>query len=716
MPYGVIKVDQVTFTNAGVDQTISVSGIVASISGNITATGTISGNVIRGGTTVSGATVTGTAGQFGTITGNTAGFTTVTGTTVTGTTANFATVSGTTITGTTLTVASGTFTGNSTAAAFIPTGSTVPTDGVYLPAANTVGVATNGTGRLFVNASGNIGIANASVQSLGGGYSTLEIKGKSGGYGGGIILSPSDASTAPALWYYDGNCTFGSNTSTPVVFLTGGTEKVRITSAGLVGVGTSSPQSALDIASGTFQSVRTYLSSVTDTFHQYRGTPDGTGYEHARVFSGRDTSVHTYGSYLALYTEGKASGTTDTSAERLRIDSSGNLGVGVTSPATASFGNVIRNKAPSGTGAAGYFSEGANSDTWFGVYSGTGTSDSAALIYPSTGSLRIATSTGVGVGGFSEKIRITSAGLVGVGTSSVSSKLHIQDAHTLTADTQIALIENTTTGEPASLAFLAKADSGSSGNKGAIYFDAGAGGGTADNKLQFTAQHQDTITPAMTLDGSGRLGIGTTSPGSLLEVNGKTVVGSTSSSALEVFSNGDTEIGFSYSTRGNIYAKIIGDVTVASPLAGELAFQTATGGSLFERARIDSSGRLLVGTSTTTSQGQLLRISKASTGTEGAGIDFIGAYSLADDASQTINITHGALLMITQNSTGQGGLLFATYVSATIIIVADPSGIFATSDTDTKLCVFKSANTAAITVKNRLGATHDIGIAKLTNI
>jgi hypothetical protein len=96
----------------------------------------------------------------------------------------------------------------------------------------------------------------------------------------------------------------------------------------------------------------------------------------------------------------------------------------------------------------------------------------------------------------------------------------------------------------------------------------------------------------------GNVGIGTTSPGSLLEVAGKTVVGSTSSNALEVFSNADTEIGFSYATKGNIYAKIIGDITVASPLAGELAFQTATGGSLFERARIDSSGRLLVGTST----------------------------------------------------------------------------------------------------------------------
>ena len=44
-----------------------------------------------------------------------------------------------------------TSTGTSTAASFIPTSSTVPTNGVYLPAANSVALATNGTGRLFIS-------------------------------------------------------------------------------------------------------------------------------------------------------------------------------------------------------------------------------------------------------------------------------------------------------------------------------------------------------------------------------------------------------------------------------------------------------------------------------------------------------------------------------------------------------------------------------------
>ena len=51
------------------------------------------------------------------------------------------------------------------AGGFIPTSSTVPANGIYLPAANSVAVATNGTGRLFVDASGNVGIG-ASPSSL----------------------------------------------------------------------------------------------------------------------------------------------------------------------------------------------------------------------------------------------------------------------------------------------------------------------------------------------------------------------------------------------------------------------------------------------------------------------------------------------------------------------------------------------------------------------
>ena len=66
MPYGILKVDTITFTDNSVDKSVSLSGLVQNptFTGNVTATGTISGDIIRGGTTISGVTVTGTTANF----------------------------------------------------------------------------------------------------------------------------------------------------------------------------------------------------------------------------------------------------------------------------------------------------------------------------------------------------------------------------------------------------------------------------------------------------------------------------------------------------------------------------------------------------------------------------------------------------------------------------------------------------------------------------
>jgi hypothetical protein len=147
MAYGTLKVDNITYTSAGVDASTTVSGLVEGNFPNITITGTISGTTITGNTgdfttitavtgiftnTLSGATVTGTTAQFTALTGGTAGFTTITGQTVTGTTGQFGTVTGntagfTTVTGATVTGTTGQFgtvTGN-TAGFTTVTGQTV---------------------------------------------------------------------------------------------------------------------------------------------------------------------------------------------------------------------------------------------------------------------------------------------------------------------------------------------------------------------------------------------------------------------------------------------------------------------------------------------------------------------------------------------------------------------------------------------------------------
>ena len=62
------------------------------------------------------------------------------------------------------TLGSGAFTstGSVSGTALLPTGNTVPTNGVYLPSANVLGIATSSTARLIIDASGNVGIGTLS--------------------------------------------------------------------------------------------------------------------------------------------------------------------------------------------------------------------------------------------------------------------------------------------------------------------------------------------------------------------------------------------------------------------------------------------------------------------------------------------------------------------------------------------------------------------------
>ena len=382
MPYGIIKVDQVTFTNAGVDQTISVSGVVASISGNITATGTISGNVIRGGTTVSGATVTGTAGQFGTITGtagqfgtitgNTAGFTTVTGTTVTGTTATFTSGVFTNISGGTHTVTSGVFASGTAANPSITFQGDVNT-GIYSPGADQVAVATNGTGRLFVDASGNVGIG-ATPNSYAG-YSTLTINNTTGGEldfeVNGTLTSDIYTDSAGTYWT--------TRTAVPIVLRTNSVERLRITSAGLVGIGTSAPGEPLNVLGG---------GSTTSTVNFTGGA---TGNDNATIASDYslnfqiDANNDIGGRAYAWRYGGK--GYSD-GTHLMTLDASGRLGLGTSSP-------TLQFEISNGTNT-GYLHPG------IGTGLSVGTKNSSSLSLDTNNTTRVT---------------VTSAGLVGIGST-----------------------------------------------------------------------------------------------------------------------------------------------------------------------------------------------------------------------------------------------------------------------------------------------------------
>lgn len=105
-----------------------------------------------------------------------------------------------------------------------------------------------------------------------------------------------------------------------------------------------------------------------------------------------------------------------------------------------------------------------------------------------------------------------------------------------------------------------------------------------------TAGTTATLTQPMTLDASGNLGIGTTSPAAKLEVNGNIKIGGTTGNNV-------------------LYTTSSGELQIQSN-TGPIVFYRNNGSN--ESARIDSSGNLLVGTTSTTNSGRLTgRISGA---------------------------------------------------------------------------------------------------------
>jgi hypothetical protein len=116
-----------------------------------------------------------------------------------------------------------------------------------------------------------------------------------------------------------------------------------------------------------------------------------------------------------------------------------------------------------------------------------------------------------------------------------------------------------------------------SDSTGALLLQADEANTQASSLIQFKVDGSERVR----IDSSGRVGIGTTSPQELFHVN----TGASGGQVLRMSTNG-TDIGYLYQNTGGV---ILGAYSTRF-----LGFET--NGS--ERARIDSSGRLLVGTST----------------------------------------------------------------------------------------------------------------------
>jgi hypothetical protein len=129
-----------------------------------------------------------------------------------------------------------TSTGTSTAASFIPTSSSVPANGVYLPGANALGLSTNSTERIRVTSGGLVGIGSTAPNRV------LDVKAASGN---GIALTPTAGNATNWIdWFDTGGGPYGrigyDHQASAMLFHTNNSEKARLDLNGRFLVGTSS--------------------------------------------------------------------------------------------------------------------------------------------------------------------------------------------------------------------------------------------------------------------------------------------------------------------------------------------------------------------------------------------------------------------------------------------------------------------------------------------
>lgn len=264
----------------------------------------------------------------------------------------------------------------------------------------------------------------------------------------------------------------------------------------------------------------------------------------------------------------------------LNVLDNGNVGIGTSSFSPWAAGTlVLRVQQTSGLSVI----QAVSGDGGSGIclYSGASSSDNPAII--SLKDIRFGTATDLGTGGFNERMRITSTGNVGIGTSNPLVKFQITQPNGISLPTL-----GTSTGG----LFIA-----GDGNQYGLYI--GNDGNTGNSWLQAMRNNTATSYNILLNPVGGNVGIGISSPSYRLE----TLATSSSMAAFATTSASGGFLQFRYNTSsvfgyigsGNQLAtgSAVTDFAIAND-AGNIVF--ATGGSFTERIRITSGGNVGIGT------------------------------------------------------------------------------------------------------------------------
>ena len=430
---------------------------------------------------------------------------------------------------------------------------------------NNVGVGTTSVStKLHIvsnGAGGDVWVANGSGQNC-----LLEVAGNGNTPQTNSALYGQDASNNVYAGWARGAHT--------VLFGTSNTERLRITSDGKIGVGTSSPGARLHIAN---------TGGNADIVLQGSASGEST-------INFGDTSDLDVGQILYNHTSNYMRFLTNT-GERLRIDSSGNVGIGTTSPASIltveqSTGNINLELHSTSSGRGTQIKTHNDHATF---YHGLAGDTSGNYIYYTADSKDHVFSTSN-----VERLRIDSAGNVGIGESSPDTTLHIDS---IGATTTLKISSNT----ESSIDFE---DKGGSPKRYKI------GTNISSNDGQFEIKDLTANAERLRIDSSGRVGIGIDSPGSFSSGANTLVVGTVSGSAGITINNGAADqIGSIFFAEGT-----------GATGPGRIRYEHANNAMAFstinsERMRIDSSGNVGIGTvpsSLNATNGYVLRLNGGS--------------------------------------------------------------------------------------------------------
>ncbi len=431
----------------------------------------------------------------------------------------------------------------------------------------------------------------------------------------------------------------------------GGSERLRITSDGSVGIGDSAPISTLEISksdqtNGTTLTITNAFSGGSWAVDDVIGSIDfrsddasSSELTRGRIQSVTDNVTGTNWSYGTALTFSTAFN--NTLSERLRIDSSGNVGIGSSTAnhfSTAGTANVLGVKSTSG----GLISIAATGTNFSGIDLGTDAIRRGGMYSLNGSHLAFYTNASNSGGTLAEAMRIDSSGNVGIGTSSPSYKLDVNRG---------------------SNGISARFGNGT--NYLYTYSDASGNYLTSDTSVNtaiFMSPTSSGIvslltanTERMRIDSSGNVGIGTTSPDHPITIQA-------SSNMIKMIDAQNTSVYHRLYSASD--SSLVLSADAGSANSGQLRFFTTD----TERMRIDSSGNLLVGTSNANPTGADV---------VGASIDASGEGNFSVDGAEALRLNRkssdGEILNLRKDGSTVGSI--GTSTNTEITLAGQDAGI-----------------------------------------